>query len=547
MKLWHGTPGAPRRPARVGPGQMVELGIGTWPIEPGQSVWVTWECVHADGARDGGRSTASWRRNAGADSYWSAEIGPFREGDHVSCKIHGSCRDGGAETSELRFDVRAALRLALLWHQHQPLYRDPAGRSAAGSYLHPWVRLHAIRDYYSMPAIAAEHGVRMTFNLTPVLLLQLQDYLERGATDRALELTRRRAERLGGAAAEELFGSFFDADWHHQIYPLPRYRQLLEQRAAGHRFTTQDIRDLQMCFNLAWFGYEFRSGTVELVTGETASVKDFVSKERGFTHDDIEAMIAEQYKIMRAIVPLHRALQDRGAIEVSTTPAYHPILPLLIDTDQATIDRPGAVHPPRFAHPEDAEAHVRLACDVYRRSFGRVPRGMWPAEGAVSPAALEIVARHAIRWVATDRGVLARSGRWGYEVSRPEVLCRPYRFAGERADLAVFFRDTDLSDAVGFRYQEFSDPRAAAEHFVAAVESAFLERLPARRRSRVRAHRRPGRRECLGRLRPGRPALPPCLVRAGRGRSAALPCDLLGAPRTRGGRLALPRQARARA
>ena len=120
-----------------------------------------------------------------------------------------------------------------------------------------------------------------------------------------------------------------------------------------------------MWFNLAWFGHEFRSGDVRLITGDTVKVARFVRQQRGFSHDDLLAMVDDQYKILRAVVPIHRALQDSGRIEVSTTPAFHPILPLLIDTDSAYVDRPGTSRPMRFAHPEDAATHV--FCPEWRR------------------------------------------------------------------------------------------------------------------------------------------------------------------------------------
>jgi alpha-amylase/alpha-mannosidase (GH57 family) len=240
--------------------------------------------------------------------------------------------------------VGPKLYLALLWHQHQPIYKDTSHPTASGSYIHPWVRLHAIRDYYSMAALVAEHpGIHLTINLTPSLLWQIEDYLEHGATDRTLELTLKPAELLTPGEREAVLSTFFDANWHNQIFPHPRYKALFEQRRRKQEFADQDVRDLQMWFNLAWFGSEFRKGDVKLATGEIASVHCFVEQGSGFTTADIEAMVAEQYKIMRAIIPIHRQLQEHDQVEVSATPFYHPILPLLVDSDRATPDR---IQPP---------------------------------------------------------------------------------------------------------------------------------------------------------------------------------------------------------
>ncbi|MCI0611944.1 hypothetical protein L0244_03045, partial [bacterium] len=65
------------------------------------------------------------------------------------------------------------IKLAILWHNHQPYYKN----FADGSYLLPWVRLHAIKDYWGMAYILREFPqIRQNFNLVPSLLDQLQDY-----------------------------------------------------------------------------------------------------------------------------------------------------------------------------------------------------------------------------------------------------------------------------------------------------------------------------------------------------------------------------------
>lgn len=371
------------------------------------------------------------------------------------------------------------LYLALLWHQHQPVYKDTAFPTQAGSYIHPWVWLHAIRDNNSMAALVAEHpNVHLTINLTPALLCQIADYVERSATDQALELTLKPSEEMNYREREQVLSTFFDAHWHHQIFPHPRYKELFIQRREGQPFSNQDIRDLQMWFNLTWFGSEFRTGEVQLATDETASVRHFVEQECDFSMGDIQAMVTVQYQVMQAVVPMHRQLQGREQIEVSTTPFYHPILPLLVDTDKATIDRPGASYARRFSHPEDAGAQVRLAVEFYQRTFGALPRGMWPAEGAVSQFIVPFFAQYGVLWIATDQGILARSGRWGHQAEDPNVLCQAYCAMEGDTAVGVFFRDTRLSDAIGFRYHAYDDPAQAVGDFLREIKERFAWRIP---------------------------------------------------------------------
>lgn len=472
MNLWHLTPDADRDPRRVTPGIPVRLNIGTWPLQSGQQVAVDYSVASAGGGTTSGTVRASWMANRGENSYWSAVLGPFADGDRVAYWITLSCRGERVVSDRVAFTVQPLIHLALLWHHHQPLYRDLTA-PAHGAYRYPWVRLHALRDYFGMAHLVAQHpDIHVTINFSPILLWQVEDYLGGGGSDRALVLTRTSTDRLTSGERREIVETFFDADWHHQIYPHPRYRALLEQRARHTSFSDRDITDLKMWSTLAWFAFEFRSGTVLLPDGHRASVRRFAEKGEGFTGRDVEAMLDEQAAIMRNIVPLHRRLQDQGQLEVSVSPYAHPIAPLLIDTDLATLDRPGTTLPPRFAHPDDAEGQIAAALAFYRDRFGRSARGMWPPEGAVGEHLLPLLVRQGVRWIASDEGVLARSGRYGYRVDDPGVLCQPYRALTAEGDggLSVLFRHRRLSDAIGFEYGRGDDPQRAAASFVAAVK-----------------------------------------------------------------------------
>ena len=477
MYIWHCTKDAPRVPNRVSAGERIRLSIGTWPVESGQSVWVLFR-AERDGRKDGGRVEAVWQRNENGNSYWEAVIGPFENKTSLTYGVYGNCDQGEVQGPNCSLRVGAKIYLAILWHQHQPLYKDLLCSDPKGSYAQPWVRLHAIRDYYAMAnAVARYPGVHLTINLTPCLLWQIEDYAERGATDHALDLTLKPSEKLTSEERERILSCFFDAHWHNQIFLYPRYKKLFEKRHAREPFSNQDIRDLQMWFNLVWFAAEFRESEVPLVTGETVSVRRWIEQGRDFGIDDIHEVVEAQYKIMRAVIPIHRQLQEAGQIEVSTTPYYHPILPLLVDTDRATIDRPGATRSPRFAQPDDAAAQIGTAVTSYRRWFGRPPRGMWPAEGAVAQFVIPLFAQHGVQWIATDRDVLARSGKYGYRTDDPNVLCQPYRVEEEGAALSAFFRSTELADAIGFHYHSWPDSEAAAADLMVRIKSEFAARF----------------------------------------------------------------------
>ena len=342
------------------------------------------------------------------------------------------------------------LNVAIIWHQHQPMYPKEPGTNI---YTMPWVRLHAAKDYVDMAAIAEKYpSLRMTFNLTPVLLEQVLDYAK-GATDRAFIVAQKPAMALDPDDKAYLEAKFFDVS-EGMLKRFPTYAALKVKPRKS--YTTQDWRDLQVWFNLAWLDPD--------VLAEEP-FKDMVRKGRGFSENDKARVLNQHLAMLKAIVPLHRRLQDKGLIEVSTTPYFHPILPLIHDSDSAREAMPGTRLPiARFQQPDDARRHVQMATQHYKDLFGRAPRGMWPGEGSVGQAVAPIFKEERISWIASDEEVLGNSIgttlRKGESLAHPELLYRPYQITDGPA---IFFRDRRLSDDIGFRYSKMSGKAAAAD------------------------------------------------------------------------------------
>jgi alpha-amylase/alpha-mannosidase (GH57 family) len=353
------------------------------------------------------------------------------------------------------------LAVAILWHLHQPYYTDPLTKTAPL----PWVRLHATKGYYDMGVLLEEHPeARVTVNLTPSLLHQLQELANGAVTDVFWTHASRPAADLSESERLFILRQFFSANWDTMIRPHDRYYGLLIQRGTqprdeewpriASRFSVQDLLDLQVWHNLAWCGHRALARFPQL--------RELLAKGRQFSESDKQAVLAAQREILDGIIPLYRRLQERGQIELSTTPFFHPILPLLIDTDSARRSRPDSALPQRFAHPEDAEAQIRKALDFHETLFGRRPVGLWPSEGSVCPELIPILTKLGIRWAATDEGVLARSvDHW----QRDAMLYRPYRAQVDGGDVALLFRDRDLSDAVGFTYSRNPPDASVADFF----------------------------------------------------------------------------------
>jgi alpha-amylase/alpha-mannosidase (GH57 family) len=185
-----------------------------------------------------------------------------------------------------------------------------------------------------------------------------------------------------------------------------------------------------------------------------------LAKEEGFTEEDKHALLDAQQRLAAKVVPLWRALSERGQVELSTTPYFHPILPLVHDSDSARRCMPEAVLPPRFSHPDDAREQVQRALARHEATFGARPTGMWPAEGSVSPEVLALLAAEGVRWAATDEGIRHRSQP---PLPRHGALFQPHRFETADGGLHLFFRDRTLSDRVGFAYTSMPAAEAVAD------------------------------------------------------------------------------------
>ena len=349
-------------------------------------------------------------------------------------------------------------RVCFLWHMHQPYYTDPV----AGFASMPWVRLHAIKAYYDMAWMMERFpSIKATFNFTPSLLTQLQELSSGLVGDLFLHYAQRPAADLTPSERAFIVRHFFAANWGTMVRPFPRYHELLVKRGLdvtrqpldrlAAQFTTQELLDLQVWHNLAWFGYG--------MTARHPRLNELREKGRGFTEDEKQEVLACQRQAVGDIIPMYRRLAESGQVELTTSPFYHPILPLLIDTELARRSRPEAHLPSRFQAPADAESQIRNAVALHREVFGAAPNGLWPSEGSVCPELIPILHHAGLKWTATDEGVLARSlGHW----DRQAALYQPYLTGPPGQDLRIVFRDRELSDAFGFVYSKLT-PESAVE------------------------------------------------------------------------------------
>lgn len=369
-------------------------------------------------------------------------------------------------------------QVAILWHMHQPSYED----QVTHEHILPWVRLHALKDYYGMVALLREFPrVKMTFNLVPSLLVQLESFAGNRARDRHLEVGLKPASDLTEADTIYALEYFFQAQREHMIGAFPRYVELLAQRgsslsapaawrAAAARFTADDLRDLQVLHKLAWVD--------PLYQDADPRVQGLVAKGRQFSEEDKALLREVELELLNKVIPEYRDAAARQQVELSSSPFYHPILPLLCDTDIYLRTHPESRMPRhRFQRPEDAAEQLARASACHERLFGHRPAGLWPSEGSVSEAMVPLVAAAGFQWMATDEQILARTIGLDFSrdahghVNQPEQLYKPRHIRVDGASVACAFRDHTLSDLIGFTYAGWAADAAATDFVTRLVEA----------------------------------------------------------------------------
>ncbi|HEV2728864.1 MAG TPA: glycoside hydrolase family 57 protein, partial [Terriglobales bacterium] len=370
----------------------------------------------------------------------------------------------------------ATLRVIILWHQHQPFYKD----LVTGEYRLPWVRLHALKDYYGMVKLLDEFpNVHQNFNLVPSLITQIQDYVAGTAHDPFLDVAAKPSKDLTSDERRFALQYLFQANPVHMIGRYPRYHELWERfrnsgespERADKYFQSQDFTDLQVLSQIAWFDEFFL---------KESGIADLIKKGHNYSLDDQRLVIACQRDLLAKVLPAHAEAAQRGAIEISTSPFYHPILPLICDTNQGAVSTPGLPLPQnRFRHPEDAREQLQRGLDLHEKVFGIRPTGVWPSEGSVSEEVLSIAHSLGVNWMATDEGVLSRTR--GINFSRDgggrlpsdaaESLYNIHRYEKGQTQMHLVFRDHTISDLVGFVYSGMA-PQDAANHLMHNIKQS---------------------------------------------------------------------------
>lgn len=378
--------------------------------------------------------------------------------------------------SEPKENSKKKLFLNLYWHMHQPDYRD----LSSNQYVLPWTYLHAIKDYSDMAYhLEKNTKARVSFNYVPILLEQLEDYSKQFKENKIRDpllglLIKPNLDETTTAECQVIVESCFKAHHEKMLHPFKHYQHLydiyqsmseVEHDLKAGYLSAQYKSDLLVWYHLAWCGESLRI--------ENKVIKALMAKGVLFTADDRQALFEQIKETINHLIPRYKKLAEKEQIELTTTPYYHPILPLLIDINSTKDVMPVAPLPENTSYADGrnrAAAHVVAAKEYHHQLFNQTPNGMWPAEGAVSLSALSLLAEHGVKWAASGQAVLANSLRLSNnKIDNDQYVYRPYKVTNGKEDIVCFFRDDNLSDKIGFEYAKMHASDAVKD-FIKSLE-----------------------------------------------------------------------------
>ncbi|MFW9917367.1 MAG: glucodextranase DOMON-like domain-containing protein [Candidatus Thorarchaeota archaeon] len=379
----------------------------------------------------------------------------------------------------------------IIWNQHQPFYKDPS----TDRFELPWVYMHAIKDYHYMISIVPA-DVNVTFEYSGSLLNQLQEYNTTNVWDRRLELAKMNETDMSLENKTYVLRYFFDINPQFRKGPYAKLDEIRESygsyEEAAKDMNDHQIRDIKAMFLINWINpyYIENNATLQAfwnIANLWPSYLLNASKYTGtswgaFTNENITCIIDAGYDILRQIFPANQAALAQGNVELITTPMYHPIAPLLINLTLARETTPGnknlALPTQNTLWPEDARTQIQLGVQMFNDIFSATQYGMWPSEGSVTPAMIPMCTEAGIEWMFTDQENLDKvfpNNDFNDENTTLEdmhLLYQPYRVTYGGEEMMIVYRDTAISDAVGFQYSGLR-PEAAAADFVGRIKKIY--------------------------------------------------------------------------
>ena len=352
------------------------------------------------------------------------------------------------------------LSLAIYWHMHQPVYE------IEGTYLMPWARLHAVKDYLDMVLILEKFPkLKLNFDVVPALMDTVIDYAN-GYHDIHSELTVSKVDEMTEEEKSFVLNNFFSPKFETMLYKSENYKTLYQKRYSKDicnpaEFDNNEISDLMALFNLVWIDpVHFK---------RYPRLEELWQKQYNYTLEDRLEIIEIQRQIIQEIIPTYKKYISEGRIEMTTSPYYHAILPILADIKASTKNVITTEDlPSTLGMLEDARLQVRKALDRVEEVMGVRPKGMWPPELCLGPKSLNLLAQEGIKWTISDEGILAASMNMDFvrdfkgNLDDPYHLLKVYEYKTKSEEtINVIFRDRSIPNLINFEYAGIDSKMAA--------------------------------------------------------------------------------------
>lgn len=348
-------------------------------------------------------------------------------------------------------NIAKKLSVAIYWHMHQPVYE------LDGVFYMPWARLHAVKDYLDMVTILEKFPkLKLNFDVVPALVDDIIQYTELGYNDIHSTISVAPISELDDSEKEYILNNFFNSKYETMVRNYPRYKDLsyrryFEEKTKPNDYTEQEYSDIIALFNLSWIDPSHRD--------RYEGLRELIDKTENYTLEDRQKIIDIHRQIMRDIIPTYKKYINEGRIELTTSPYYHPIMPILCDYATTTKNLPDTENlPVEMNLTEDAHQQVRLAMDRLEEIFGKRPKGFWASEYCLTDGVLKLLAEEGVNWTISDETILSKS--IGFEFVRdfkgnledPYYLLKTYNYAQDNSDINIIFRDSHLPNLINFEY-----------------------------------------------------------------------------------------------
>ena len=437
---------------------------------------------------------AQWQYEANVWASFPTLNSASETGNEYFTHYYGTSLAEGISSSEITvfsnsIKLDDAINLAIVFHQHQPYYKN----KVTNFYELPWVRTHALSEYVDSPGILSKYpGTKITYNIVPSLIEQLVDYNQNETLDRHTDWSKRPINNNTGypeMTQLELhtmqFEYFWNSGWIYNSSweASKRYKYLWEKTLHNLKPETilndqllppQEFLDLQVL----WFLFQFSPSYVQ---GEynpnhyDSKLVNLFNQNGNYTRADLQYVLDTQHQRLEDVLPMYSVLESRGQVELTTTPYYHPIMPLLM-MDGWTFE--DGIYVSKDSWPEDVEMHLTKGVSLFEQHTGVIPTGMWPSEEAVSPAMIQPVSNVGINWMVSDEMILEQSkdiNGLNPNVDDPRILFTPWEVTGDSGgEVSVIFRDRVISDRIAFEYGSM-EPVDAVDDFLGYMDNVRQE------------------------------------------------------------------------